>query len=162
MISGVPPKTRMPPPDEMSRPFRSTRAWPGQGDFGVFPKCQGAAQLAKPVVHTPILSAISVNKKIKAAPIRHFVGFVFGLCSARLDISEGNSEFRHVTVSVLTVCFDTVKDTVKVAGFQWTLKHILKRKTRDLTGSFAGLWTSLDVLLLVLGGERGIRTPDRL
>jgi hypothetical protein len=61
-----------------------------------------------------------------------------------------------LTVSVLAVFVDTVNHTDKVVGFQWTLKAPLKQKNRELTGSIAGFWTSLDVLLLVLGGERGI------
>lgn len=117
----------------------------GQSHFRIFAESQRTAQFAVPVIHAPVLGTISVHEKVKPTAVGKFVWLILGLSSAGLNVSERNSKLWHVTVSVLTVCFDTVKDTVKVTGFQWTNLDLQKRKTRDLTGSIAGLWTSWDV-----------------
>jgi len=128
-----------------------------EGDFRIFAKSQRTAKFTVPVIHTLILGPINVDQKVKPIAVGKFVWLLFGLGGTWLDISEGNSKFRHVTVSVLTVCFDTVK----VTGFQWTKLDLQKRKTYDLTGSFAGFCTSSDYLPHVLGGERGIHILRR-
>ena len=63
--------------------------------------------------------------------------------------------------SLIHAFMDTRVATKKLAvnGFYWSLED---KKTRVLIVRDAGFWTILDLLETNFGGERGIRTPDRL